>query len=98
MARRIICDSCKRRYYGIWEYFQPNLCPICEDPGRFWCVNCGASEGIEELHGNHYCKNCFPDAPDFVCSECGEYSPELIQDGETYGGDPWIVCPKCKKL
>lgn len=94
---RIMCDSCSRFYSGIGEDFCPNLCPICNDPGRFWCTSCYDAEGTEELHGNYYCEDCFPDAPDFICSECGEYSLGLVQDGETYGGDPWMVCPECKE-
>lgn len=93
--RRIDCEKCGRSYYGIAEDFYPNLCPVCEDPDRHWCVQCG-EEASEELHSNHYCEDCLPEDPELLCCECGEKSDCLIQDGETYGGDPWMVCPDCE--
>lgn len=94
---RLICDGCGRRFHGIHETDYPDLCPVCEDPGRFWCTTCFEAEGTEELHGNYYCKDCFPDAPEHICSECGERSDTLVQDGITFGDDPWMVCPECKE-
>jgi hypothetical protein len=32
-----------------------------------------------------------------TCFECGNTSEGLTQDGESKGGEPWMVCKECKE-
>lgn len=67
------------------------------------CSQCGENicrEGDAELetrNGENLCVDCAA-KHDHTCATCGEVCGEdLVNDGESVDGEPWMVCRSCKE-
>lgn len=71
------------------QYESPLLCSECGEDGE------AHEDEWQERNYMRLCDDC-ADKYDHTCATCGSVSKDdLVQDGESKDGDPWMVCPGC---